>query len=299
MNENQMKDMISQIVSEMIKEKGMGTVELPEAAAGREPEKKALNIEDDFIPDLSAVDFRKINSTPNPANLEEFMRIKEKTSARIGVWRTGPRARSETYLRFRADHAAAMDAVFTDVDEELLKEQELFVVKTKCRDKDEFLTRPDLGAEFDEETKNEIKARCTMNPDIQVYFADGLSSSSIEANLRDLLPSLKQGLANSGLSIGTPFFVKYGRVRSMDVIAETLGAKVTAVCIGERPGLATSESLSVYMCYGAHVGINEANRTIVSNIYNGGTNPAEAGAYVAELLVRMAKEKASGIDFKI
>ena len=138
-----------------------------------------------------------------------------------------------------------------------------------------------------------------MNPDIQVYFSDGLSSSSVEANMGDLLPAIQQGLANSGLKIGTPFFVKYGRVRTMDKISEVLGAKVMAVCIGERPGLATSESLSVYMCYNAYVGVPEANRTVVSNIYSGGSNPAEAGALIAELLLRMYKEKASGIDFKI
>lgn len=261
--------------------------------------RKGMTMEEELIADLTAINFREINATPNPENPTEFLRIKKKTSARLGVWRTGPRYRTETYLRFRADHAAAMDAVFRDVSEILLEENELFSIQTKCTSKNEFLTRPDLGQQFSRDELQKLKNGCIANPDIQFYFADGLSSTSVERNLPDLLPALEQGLENSGLIIGTPFFVKYGRVRSMDVIAETLGAKVTVVFLGERPGLATSESMSAYICYEAYVGVPEARRTVVSNIHQEGTNPVEAGAFIAELLERMYHEKSSGLDFKI
>ena len=109
------------------------------------PDVYKRQVESGEVRDLSAVDFRQIIDVPTPANPEEFRRMRSKTVARIGVWRAGPRCRTNTYLRFRADHAAAMDAVFTDVPERLLEEMGLFTVQTLCETKDMYLTRPDLG----------------------------------------------------------------------------------------------------------------------------------------------------------
>ena len=78
-----------------------------------------------------------------------------------------------------------------------------------------------------------------------------------------------------------------------------VGAKVTVILVGERPGLATSQSMSAYMTYGGYVGMPEAGRTVISNIHAGGTNAVEAGAFVAELCQRMLDEKASGLDLVI
>lgn len=262
-------------------------------------ENKSDKYEDDDILDITSIDLKKQVLVPNPQNLEGLLKYKLKTPARIGVWRSGPRYKTETLLRFRADHAVAMDAVFTDVSEELLNEMKLFLVKTLCNSKDEFLTRPDLGRKFDDETLKFIKERCIDKPQVQIYVADGLSSTAIEANIRDVLPAIIQGLEAYGIRVGTPFFVKYGRVPSMDVISELLGADVTCVLIGERPGLATAESMSAYMAYKATVNMPEARRTVVSNIHKGGTPPVEAGAHIAEIIKLMLEKKASGIDLKL
>lgn len=45
----------------------------------------------------------------------KMMELKSHTPARIGVGRTGSRYLTKAYLRFRADHAAANDAVMTEV----------------------------------------------------------------------------------------------------------------------------------------------------------------------------------------
>ena len=71
------------------------------------------------------------------------------------------------------------------------------------------------------------------------------------------------------------------------------------VLLGERPGLATGESLSAYMTYKGYPGMPEAGRTVVSNIYKGGTNPAEAGAHIASIAKKMLEQKASGLDLKL
>lgn len=251
------------------------------------------------VPDLSAVDFRKIISVPNPAHPDQFSELREHTSGRIGIWRAGSRYRTENYLRFRADHAAAMDAVSRDVPPSLLEEMNLFSVQTLCESKEEYLTRPDKGRMFSSEVLSLLRKKCRSNPDVQIIVADGLSSTAVIENLPDILPSILQGLEQEQIAAGTPFYVKYGRVPAMDPITETLGSKVTVILVGERPGLATRESMSAYMTYGGFVGISEAKRTVISNIYRGGTNPAEAGAFIAELCQRMLKEKASGLDLPI
>ncbi|MEM1485911.1 ethanolamine ammonia-lyase subunit EutC [Oscillospiraceae bacterium PP1C4] len=259
----------------------------------------ACSIEEGSVPDLSAVDLRNELATPNPANAEEFLRIKATSAARLGVWRAGPRYRTKTLLRFRADHAVAMDAVFTDVSEDLLKRNGLLCVSTLCSSKDDFLTRPDLGRKFAPETIALLKSKCKMNPQAQIFVSDGLSSTAVEANLENILPSILQGLESLGIKSGTPFFVKYGRVGVMDEISQALGAEVTVVLLGERPGLATGESLSAYMTYKGYPGMPEAGRTVVSNIHKGGTNAVEAGAHIASMISEMLKQKASGLDLKL
>lgn len=68
--------------------------------------------------------------------------------------------------------------------------------------------------------------------------------------------------------------------------------------VGERPGLATSESMSAYITYQPYPGISESKRTVVSNIHKNGTPAVEAGAYIAELIQKMLEKKASGIDLR-
>lgn len=297
MNETQLKELIMKAISEVVSENGGLSAKdavCPKIAAVPAPQGY-----EGEVPDLSAVDFSQIIDVPEPANLEEFRRMRARTVARIGVGRAGPRYRTNTYLRFRADHAAAMDAVFTDVPESLLEELGLFSVETLCDSKDMYLTRPDLGRRFSNETVAEIKKRCKPGPDVQIVVSDGLSSSSVTANIRDIVPAIMQGLKAAGVEAGTPFFIKHGRVGAMDAVTEAVGSKVTVILLGERPGLVSSESMSAYMTYGGYVGNPEASRTVVSNIHRGGTNAAEAGAFIAELCVRMLKEKASGLGLKI
>ncbi|MCL2494826.1 MAG: ethanolamine ammonia-lyase subunit EutC [Oscillospiraceae bacterium] len=217
------------------------------------------------------------------------------TPARIAIGHAGPRLKTQTYLQFRADHAVARDAVLQDVPQELLDRLQLPVFQTKCRDKDEFLTRPDLGRQLDDDTLRAMKQHNPMPCDALIYAADGLSSRAVTANLENILPILQDGLAQQNIKTGRPFFLRYGRVGSMDAIAPALEAKVVCVLLGERPGLGSAESMSAYMAWEPTQGMPEARRTVVSNIYAGGLNAVEAGAYLAELLGRLLRERKSGV----
>ena len=227
---------------------------------------------------------------------DALLRMKRKTTARIGVGKAGARLNTQTMLTLRADHAKARDAVFVDVDPKMIEEIGLFTVQTICEDKNSFVTRPDMGRKLSKEAIRTLKENCAMNPEVQIYAADGLSSTAIQVNLPKILPVLIDSLKAKGLTVGTPFFLRFGRVGSQEYVAETLGAKVVCVLIGERPGLATAESMSAYIAYNAYVGMPESKRTVVSNIHKDGTAAVEAGAYVADVIEKILEQKASGVD---
>ncbi|MDR3254394.1 MAG: ethanolamine ammonia-lyase subunit EutC [Synergistaceae bacterium] len=255
---------------------------------------------DGFLSDITEVDLRSQILVPNPVNREVLASMKKATPARLGVWRAGPRYKTETLLRFRADHAAAMDAVFNEMPEDgLIKKMNLKVIQTLCTDKDNYLTRPDLGRKFSDESKAEIKSIAGSGQSVLIYISDGLSTTAVETCAEDTYKSIIQGLGRSGIEVAPAFFVKYGRVPAQDVVGDVTGAGVVVTLIGERPGLVTAESMSSYMAYKPTVGMPEARRTVVSNIHKGGTPPVEAGAYIADIIKLMLENKASGLDLKL
>lgn len=263
-----------------------------------EPEETLDGKELDIV-DITLEEYRKTPQVESAEDIEGLQRMITKTPARIGVGRAGGRLKTSTYLTLRADHAMARDSVFKGVDESLISELGLLTVQTKCKDINEHLTRPDLGRMFDDEVLAKIKSNCKESPQVQIYISDGLSSSAVEANAKDILPSIFQGLQNYNISVGTPFFVKFGRVPAMDVITETLKSEITCVLIGERPGLATANSMSAYITYRGTVGMPEARRTVVSNIHSGGIGAVEAGAYIADIMKKMLELKVSGVDLTL
>lgn len=296
-SEQELKLLVEKMIKQVMAEDKNENDEEDTAASNEDEEVIVDEDEGEFLPDVTEINIRKDLLVPNAANSEGYLKMKETTPARIGVWRAGPRYKTSTSLRFRSDHAAAQDAVFSYVDEELVKKLGLITIETLCRDKDEYLTRPDLGRQFSEETINFMKIK-KRNPKVQIVVGDGLSSAAIEANVEDILPAIKQGLKVYDIEVDDIFFVKHCRVPAMDVIGETTGAEVVCLLVGERPGLVTAESMSAYIAYKPTVDMPEARRTVVSNIHNGGTPAVEAGAHIAELLKKMLDKKASGIDLK-
>ena len=235
----------------------------------------------------------------SPEDREEYMKLKQKTSARLGIGRAGTRMKTEVLLRLRADHAAAQDAVFNDVPTEFLNELGLFEVTTECESRDQYITRPDLGRRISPEGIKIIEEKCKKNPTVQILLSDGLSSTAVEANAKNIIPALLNGLKGYGIETGNTFFIKYGRVGAGDHVGEILNADVVCMLIGERPGLTTAESMSAYITYKARPGISEAKRTVVSNIHKDGTPSSEAGAHVATLVKKILDAKASGQDLKL
>ena len=265
-----------------------------------QPEQKRSDFQDgDFVEDVSALDLRKLYLTDDPAQPEKFRRLKENTPARLGSGRAGTRYKTLTMLRFRADHAAAQDAVFSQVPESYPQEQDLLPLQTCCRDKEEYLKRPDLGRRFDEENQKKLKAAIPTAPQVQLVVGDGLSSAAIVANAADCLAAIRDGLKLQGIDTGKAVFVRYCRVGAGDAIGDVTGCKLVCVLVGERPGLVTDKSMSAYITYQPHTGVSESARTVVSNIHAQGTPAVEAGAFIAELIGKILEKKVSGVGLQL
>lgn len=296
-----MEDSIKLIVEQVLKE--IAVTDSGKAAAGDAVKEVAAKvsqiIDSSDAADLSAVDLQTQLLVPNPRNKELYLDMKKSTAARIGVWRAGPRPLTQTLLRFRADHAVAQDSVMGEISEEDAARFKMVYVKSACRDKDEFLTRPDLGRILDEESIKKMEQECEKKPQVQIIVADGLSSKAMEANIPDLFPALSQGLQSMGIRCGTPVMAGYARVGLMDSIGEVIKPDVCINLIGERPGLGTAESMSAYIVYNPRAGVIESERTVISNIHKGGTPAVEAGAHIATLVRKILDAKSSGVNLKI
>lgn len=297
MNDTELRALVERMVADL-----MGQAPTPQVKAAdyrpMEPGPEDAAVSSGSLDDITAVDLRRQYLIEHPRNGPAFQDLKLKTPARLGVGRAGARYKTSTMLRVRADHAAAQDSVFSHVSDEFVTLNGYVFTQTLCREKDEYLTRPDHGRRFDEENQSLIKKTLGQSPKIALVIGDGLSSAAIEANAVDCAEAIRAGLKTYGLDAGPALFVKYCRVGASDHIGALTGAEVVCMLVGERPGLVTAESMSAYLTYKPHIGIPESKRTVISNIHRQGTTAVEAGAHIAELIKMMLDKKASGIDLK-
>ena len=253
----------------------------------------------DCLPDIREQDLFTLIPVKNPKDAEFLARLKNAGPARICLDRAGPRYKTKALLRFKADHAAAVDAAFTEVSDEFLKRMALPAFSTLCHDRNEYLRRPELGRTLSPQALEGVRKVVGPSPRVLIYYADGLSSTALETNGPDTYRSLVAGLKRHGVEACPPFFLRSARVPAQDCIAQTVGAEVICCLIGERPGLVTAESLSAYFSYRPYVDMPEARRTVVSNIHKGGTPAVEAGAYIADVIKLMLEKKVGGTELPL
>ena len=298
MNKEELTAMVAEILAGMGREPAVKGADYRNTAP--EPHRAAPEYHPgDFVDDVTKLDLRKLYLVEGASDPEKFKRMKEKTPARLGCGKAGARYKTLTMLRFRADHAAAQDAVFSEIDEDFAKKHDLLPTKTRCDSKDEYLTRPDLGRCFDEHNAKAIQGVIDRPPRVQIVVGDGLSSAAITANAMDCLGAIRDGLKLQGIETGKAIFVKYCRVGAGDAIGDLTGCELVCMLVGERPGLVTDKSLSAYITYKPHTGVSESSRTVVSNIHAQGTPAVESGAYVAELIEKILKRKVSGVGLHL
>jgi ethanolamine ammonia-lyase small subunit len=266
--------------------------------------KLAAEPNDSTVPGLRE---RSRDASDVPENdLPDIVRkVRARTPARLLTGRAGTSYKTDTQMTLREAHAAARDAVRTelnlkdDFDPSLMMRWNLFEVCTRAANKHEYLLRPDLGRQFNPESRGEITRRCSVGKDLQIVIGDGLSVTALHTQVPQLLPLLFDGATSRGWSVGQIFVVRHCRVGILNEIGALLAPKVAVLLIGERPGLATAESLSAYMAYRPEVGHTDADRNLISNIHSRGVSPQHAAARILNLGAQMMAEKKSGYTLSV
>jgi ethanolamine ammonia-lyase small subunit len=235
---------------------------------------------------------------------EIVMKIRARTPARLIVGRSGAAYRTGTQLELRAAHANARDAVRAELELEkqlgadFVQRWGLFEVCSRAKSKDEFLLRPPRGRSFSEASRSELLKLCSLENDLQIAIGDGLSVAAVSAQVPRLLPLLYQGASARGWTVGQTFVIRHCRVGILNEIGDVLTPTVAILLIGERPGLATAESLSAYLAYRPLRAHTDANRNLISNIHGRGVTTHAAAGRIMNLAAQMMKAKTSGSQLR-
>jgi ethanolamine ammonia-lyase small subunit len=245
--------------------------------------------------------------SPKPAasKTDHTLDLREMTDARVALGRHGAGLPTKAQLSFLLDHARAREAVLTTVDRAALEERlavlglEAVHVDSMADDRSIYVRRPDLGRLLKPESAEALKRsgearRC----DISIVVADGLSSSAVDLNAVPLIEALAPKFGALGLAVAPIVLASQARVALGDPIGQALGAKLTVVLIGERPGLSAADSLGAYITYGPRPGMPDSRRNCVSNIRDGGLTIGEAAEIITALVRDMAKTGVSGVGLR-
>lgn len=238
-------------------------------------------------------------------NLPEFVKlVRAQTPARLLAGRSGAAYRTDTQLELREAHAAARDAVraelnlSVDLGVDFVHQWNLFEVGSRAESKDEYLLRPDFGRHLNDSSRAEVSQRCPTGCDLQIAIADGLSVTAVARQVPRLLPLLHEGAGTRQWSVGETFVIRHCRVGVLNEIGELLAPKVAVLLIGERPGLATAESLSAYMAYRPKASDTDADRNLISNIHARGVSVEQAAVRILNLAAAMMITNTSGCQLR-
>lgn len=242
---------------------------------------------------------RNNNLSEQPPWPEIMREIRLRTPARIFVKR-GAAYSTQMQLELRGAHAKAVDAVWSEFDLKrdlpaaFVAQWKLFQVSSQADAKSQFLLRPDLGRKLSEGGRVAIGERCLKAAEVQVVIGDGLSVAAVSTQVPRLLPLVREQFQKRGWAMGQTFCVRYCRVGIMNDIGDLLLPKVLVLLIGERPGLATVESLSAYMGYRPKKRQSDADRNLISNIHDRGIPVEEAAERITNLAATMMAQGRSG-----
>jgi ethanolamine ammonia-lyase small subunit len=264
------------------------------------------------------------NATPTRPSLTPA------TTARLSLGNTSPSLSTSHHLRFQLDHALARDAVHTPLDiahlEHGLRERGLqpILLRSAAPDRRTYLRRPDLGrtlhrgsvltlqqlaahptsvSSTEEQVQPSRRGETPVSasateprPSILFLLADGLSALALE---RHALPLLDATLPLIPPPSSLFPVLTNARVAIADSVGHLLGAQITILLIGERPGLSSPDSLGCYITWNPRPGRTDAERNCISNIRgDAGLSYAEAAHRIAHYLREAHRLETTGTTLK-
>ncbi len=231
-------------------------------------------------------------------------RLRELTPARVALGVTGVSLPTRALLEFTLDHARARDAVHAVFDAEGVLRGladlglEAIRVSSQAPTRKDYLARPDLGRKLDADSQARLADRDGVKSPLAIVIGDGLSPIAVNAHAVALLRTLLPYLAADGIDIGPAVVATGARVALGDEIGDVLGARMTVMLIGERPGLSAADSLGVYLTFAPAVGTTDEKRNCVSNIHGAGLNYEDAAAKIGWLICEGLARELTGVGLK-
>lgn len=251
-------------------------------------------------PPIEAVPSPPHRVFPTPRTRGRFAaKAAEHTTALVGIGHVGTRYATDVVLQFQAELAVAHQAVYTELPEGFAASQGLLPLQSRVTSHREFLLRPDLGRRLDAASLARLRTEARRGVDVQPILADGLSAVACMGAGPELLRNFVTACEAQGLTVGTPVCARFARVWLEDEIGATVGAKVAAILLGERPGLGTGDGLSAYLVYEPALGKTDGDRNMMSNIHARGTPPADAARRLAVLARAMMAQRTSGVSLDL
>jgi ethanolamine ammonia-lyase small subunit len=240
---------------------------------------------------------------PTPARAA---RLRALTPARLGLGRTGVSQQTRDLLDFQRSHAQARDAVHARLEAAALAASLAAIASTEvlrlhsaAMDRATYLQRPDLGRKLDEPSRASLAKAIKRQPgpwELALIVADGLSALAVERHVPPLFTELLPRL--QGWRLAPVCIVEQGRVAIGDEIGSALGAQISVVLIGERPGLSSPDSLGVYITWAPRVGRTDAERNCISNIRAEGLGYPQAAAQLGLYLTEARRRQLTGVALK-
>lgn len=267
-------------------------------------------------PDAKPADAVAQSANASPLTRDAWAALRAHTDARIALGRAGVSLPTAACLDFQLAHARARDAVHLPLAREKLfaelgalfdtPDLPLLELRSRVRDRQEYLVRPDLGRRLDDDSAARLHAVAAKGTpradgslfDLAIVIADGLSTAAIQRQAAPFLHAFLPLAAARGLALAPPCFVDMGRVAVGDDAGQCLKAKAVAVLIGERPGLSSPDSMGIYMTYAPSVGLTDERRNCISNIRPEGFPPAQAARTLDYLLGKALALGLSGVNLK-
>src|SRR5260370_25040022 len=169
--------------------------------------------------------------TPAPS-FRSTSDLRHLTPARVGLGRAGAGLPTKALLEFTLDHARARDAVHASFDVAAvisgLGELGLaaFDVRSRVRDRSEYLRRPDLGRALDQASQRLLASKTGVPCRLAVVVGDGLSPTAVNAHAVRLVRSLIDQLVAYGIAIGQTPVASGARVALSSYIGSVLAARI-------------------------------------------------------------------------
>jgi len=229
--------------------------------------------------------------------------LKEFTAARIAMGRVGSSIPLTQYLEFKLAHAHARDAVYSELNSDAisyyLRHLDLPILKlhSKAENRNQYLQRPDLGRLPSDQSVDIIKEHAGQY-DICIIIADGLSAHAVNSNAVQLVECLLHLFKAVKYKLAPICITAQSRVALADHIAHGLGAQLSIMLIGERPGLSSADSVGAYLTYNPKPGLTDESRNCVSNIRPEGLTHDLAAEKIFYLVREAFKRKLSGVELK-